>query len=178
MSTEIQRPAAPFKLRALLYWLPFAFGVLTIIYPRFTGQPLVPVYDYGVLENYSFWQVPFVYVASYVTRAWGALLFAFTLGGICIAFLPREKMKKYMSSGNAAAYVLAAALAPVLTVCSCAMIPIFGGLLVTGVGIGPAITFLLMAPAANILALIFTWELLSVKIMIARLIFSFLGLFL
>jgi uncharacterized membrane protein YraQ (UPF0718 family) len=84
-------------------------------------------------------------------------------------------MKKYMSSGKITAYFLAAGLAPLLTVCSCAMIPIFGGLLISGVGLGPALTFLLMAPASNILALIFTAELISWKIMLVRLVFSFFG---
>jgi len=162
-------------LRIVLCWGLFLLGLLTVVYPRFAGHPLVPAYQYGNLRDFAFWQVPFVYLFSYVTRAWGALLFAFTLGGLIVAFVPREKMKRAMASGRIASYFLAAGLAPVLTVCSCAMIPIFGGLLISGVGIGPALTFLLMAPAANLLALIFTWQIISWKIMVFRAVFSFFG---
>jgi hypothetical protein len=175
MNMESQSKGNRHMLGSFLYWVPFLFGCFSIVYPRFAGHGLFPVYDYGALKDYPFWAVPLVYILSYTTRAWGALLFAFTLGGLCVAFLPRDKMKRYMSSGKVSSYFLAAALAPVLTVCSCAMIPIFGGLLISGVGIGPAISFLLMAPAANVLALIFTWELISGKIMIFRVIFSFFG---
>jgi uncharacterized membrane protein YraQ (UPF0718 family) len=161
--------------RGVMLWLLFALGLLTVVYPRFAGHSLFPAFNYGDLTTYSWWQIPFVYLYSYATKAWGALLFAFTLGGLMVVFLPREKMKKYMSSGRVGSYFVAAALAPVLTVCSCAMIPIFGGLLITGVGLGPAITFLLMAPASNLLALIFTAELISWKFMLFRLIFSFFG---
>jgi len=161
--------------RIILSWGLFLLGLLTVVYPRFANRPLVPQYTYTNLKDFPFWQIPFVYIASYATRAWGALLFAFTLGGIIVAFVPRDKMKRAMSSGRVSSYFLAAALAPVLTVCSCAMIPIFGGLLISGVGLGPALTFLLMAPAANLLALIFTWQIISWKIMLFRAVFSFFG---
>jgi len=162
-------------LRILLPWGLFLLGVLTIVYPRFANHPLFPVYMYSNLRDFAFWEVPFVYIFSYLSRAWGPLLFAFILGGIIVAFVSREKMKRAMASGRVSSYFLAAALAPVLTVCSCAMIPIFGGLLISGVGIGPALTFLLMAPAANLLALIFTWQIISWKIMLFRAVFSFFG---
>jgi uncharacterized membrane protein YraQ (UPF0718 family) len=152
-----------------------ALGLATIIYPRIAGKPLFPVYNYGNLINYPFWQIPFVYIFSYITRAWGPMVLAFTLGGAIAVFVPKEKMKKYMSSKNFFSYLLAGLMAPFLTVCSCAMIPIFGGILISGAGIGPALTFLLVAPAANIMALIFTGSIISYKIMIFRFLFSFVG---
>lgn len=161
--------------KILVPWTLFTLGLLTVIYPRFTNHPLFPVYQYGNLRDFAFWQIPFVYIYSYCTRAWGALLFAFMLGGIISGFVPRDKMTKYMASKNISSYFLAALAAPLLTVCSCAMIPIFGGLLISGSGIGPALTFLLMAPAANILALIFTWEIISWRIAVFRFVFSFVG---
>ena len=72
-------------------------------------------------------------------------------------------------------YFIAALLAPVFTVCSCAMIPIFAGIMMAGAGIGPAITFLLMAPSANVMAIIFTSEIISWKLALARIVFSFIG---
>ncbi|MGC8817609.1 MAG: permease [Candidatus Hadarchaeum sp.] len=160
---------------AALAWALLLFGLFAIVYPKATGQPLTPVYDYGNLSSYNPILIPFVYVAGYLTRAWGAFLFAFMLGGFIEAFVPREKMKDYLSSKSVKSYVLAALFAPVLTVCSCAMIPIFGGIIAIGAGIGPALSFLLMAPAANFLAILFTSELISPLIAGARFGFAFLG---
>ncbi len=170
-------------LKTILPWLIIGVGLATIVYPRITGTPLFPVFnydnpataDYNELMDYGTWQVPFVYIFSYITRAWGPLAFAFMLGGVLSAFVPKETMKKYLGSKRFRSFVLAGVLAPVLTVCSCAMIPIFGGLLLSGAGIGPALTFLLMAPAANIMALIFTATIISEKIMLFRLAFSLVG---
>jgi len=116
----------------------------------FYVTPLFPVYEYGNLENYHVWEVPLAYICSYTTKAWGALILAFLLDGCISVFVPREKMVKYLSSERTSSYFIAAGFAPVLTVCSCAMIPIFGGIMIAGAGIGPGISFLLMAPAAGL----------------------------
>jgi len=170
-------------VKTILPWLIIAVGLAIIIYPRVVGTPLFPVFnydnpatpDYNELMDYSFWQVPFVYIWSYLTRAWGPLALAFVLGGVLSTFVPKERMKKYLSSNKFYSFVLAGLFSPLLTVCSCAMIPIFGGLLMSGAGMGPALTFLLMAPAANIMALIFTGTIISTKIMLARFLFSLVG---
>jgi hypothetical protein len=163
--------------KTILPWILLTLGLIILLYPRFSGgKPLFPVFNYdnpatdiNELVNYPFWQIPFVYTFSYITRAWGALLLAFVLGGVIAVFVPKEKMKKYMSSKSFFSYILAGISAPVMTVCSCAMIPIFGGILISGAGIGPAI------PSANVLALIFTGSIISYKIMLFRLLFSLIG---
>ncbi|MEM2878766.1 MAG: permease [Candidatus Hadarchaeales archaeon] len=162
-------------LMAALAWSLLLFGLFTIVYHRVTGSPLFPVYDYGDLKSYHPVLIPLVYVANYISRAWGAFLFAFMLGGFIEAFVSRERMRGYLSSRSARSYVLAALFAPVLAVCSCSMIPIFGGILMAGAGLGPALTFLLMAPAGNFLAILFTSELISPVIAGARFGFAFLG---
>ncbi len=151
------------------------FGLATIVYPKITGKPLTPVYKYENLKDYPVWEIPLVYIFSYATRAWSPLLFTFMLGGFFSTFIPKEKMMAYFSSKSRRNYFISAGLAPVFTVCSCAMIPIFAGIMMAGAGIGPAITFLLMAPAANFMAIIFTSEIISWKLALARIIFSFIG---
>ncbi len=164
---------ANYLKNVILPWLLLAFGLFTVIYKTATGANLFPVYHYGKLEDYALYEIPYVYILSYATRAWGTLLFAFMLGGVIAAFVPREQMKKYLTSSNFSSYFLAALLAPVMTVCSCAMIPIFGGLIVAGAGVGPAVTFLLMAPAANFIAVITTIDLISLELALARVILAF-----
>ncbi len=172
MSMVKQTIADSFKT-VFLPWFLLVFGIFTVVYKASTGDTIFPVYDYGELQDYAVWEIPYVYILNYATRAWGTLLFAFMLGGMIAAFVPKEKMKKYLTSKNFSSYVLAALLAPAMTVCSCAMIPIFGGLVVAGAGVGPAVTFLLMAPAANFIAIITTIDIISLELAVARVVFAF-----
>jgi len=57
---------------------------------------------------------------------------------------------------------------PILSMCSCSIIPLFGGLYKRGAGLGPAITFLLAAPAFNPAAILLTLGLLGWKFALAR----------
>jgi len=162
-------------IKTVISWLLLGFGLFLLVFPKIAHHPLVPVFTYHNLREYNPFLIPLVYVGSYFTRAWGAFVFAFMLGGVIAAFIPKEKMKSLLSGRRLRSYFFAALFAPVLTVCSCAMIPVFGGILIAGAGIGPAISFLLMAPAANILALIFTAEIISWRIAVARFVASFFG---
>ena len=161
------------KISAL--WILFILGLATVIWAVFVGHPLFPSYKIIDLSHYPVWQIPILYTVSYITRAWGPLLFAFMLGGIIVGFVPRDKFHRMMASNKLSSYFIAASIAPILTVCSCAMLPIFGALLVSGAGIGPAVTFLLMAPAANILAFVITGADISWKLALSRVIVSYIG---
>jgi len=58
----------------------------------------------------------------------------------------------------------------VLAVCSCTIMPLFAGIYKKGAGLGPAITFLFVGPAINILAIILTARILGSEMGIARVI--------
>jgi uncharacterized membrane protein YraQ (UPF0718 family) len=51
-------------------------------------------------------------------------------------------------------------------------VPLFAGIYKKGAGLGPAITFLFFAPAANILALVYTGGVIGVDLALARLFLS------
>ena len=123
-------------------------------------------------SKYAWYEIPFYYLWDYISHAWICLLFAFVAAGLVYEFMPKEIITKYMDSSKVAGYALGAGLAPFFTVCSCTMVPLFAGILYTGAGIGPAITFLLMAPAANILTILITGEFLGWEIAIVRIIVS------
>jgi uncharacterized protein len=59
-----------------------------------------------------------------------------------------------------------------LAVCSCTVIPLFAGIYKKGAGLGPAITFLFVAPAINILGLVYTGSIIGMDLAIARLVLS------
>jgi hypothetical protein len=56
----------------------------------------------------------------------------------------------------------------VLAVCSCTILPLFAGIYKKGSGLGPAITFLFAGPGINVLAIIYTAQVLGYDIGLAR----------
>ncbi|MEM2904763.1 MAG: permease [Candidatus Bathyarchaeia archaeon] len=118
------------------------------------------------------WYIPIAYLIDYFSHGWICLLFAFVTAGLIYELIPKETITRYMSGSRMAGYGLAVGIAPFLTVCSCTMVPLFAGVLYSGAGIGPAITFLLMAPSSNILAVLLTGEMLSWELAGVRIIVS------
>jgi uncharacterized membrane protein YraQ (UPF0718 family) len=143
-----------------------------LIYSRIQAYSLAPTSTPHKLRGYPLWAIPLVYFYDYFSHGTICLLFAFTAAGLIYEFVPKEAITKYMGSKRVAGYGLALGIAPFLTVCSCTMVPLFGGVLYAGAGIGPAITFLLMAPAANILTILLTGEMISWEVAGIRIIAS------
>lgn len=122
------------------------------------------------LRGLPLWQIPLTYLWDYAQHGWLCLGFAFTIAGVFSEFIPRDFMLRYMSSRKPVSYLVATLIAPVFCVCSCTMVPIFAGIIYAGGGIGPALTFLLVAPANNILADIVTIQVLGWNIALADMI--------
>jgi len=160
------------KLRTAVL-LGFVFTVIgLLIYSRIMAYSLAPTMKPADFRGLAIWEIPIAYLIDYFSHGWICLLFAFVAAGLVYEFVPKEAITKYMSSGRVAGYGLALGMAPFLTVCSCTMVPLFGGVLFAGAGIGPAITFLLMAPAANILSILLTGELISWELAGVRIVVS------
>ena len=122
------------------------------------------------LRGLPLWQIPLVYIWDYAQHGWICLGFAFTIAGVFAEFIPQGFMLRYMSSGKPISYLVATLLSPVFCVCSCTMVPIFSGLIYAGGGIGPALTFLLVAPANNLLSDIITVQVLGWNIALADMV--------
>lgn len=110
-------------------------------------------------------------IINYIKHSWLCLLLAFIAAGALQEFAPRDKVIKLMGSGRGfISYAVAGVGGPLLSMCSCSIIPLFGGLYVRGAGLGPAVTFLLTAPAFNPAAILLTLGLLGWKFAIGRMI--------
>lgn len=109
------------------------------------------------------------YVALHVLTC---LVPAFLLAGAIVSFVSRETIIGYL--GSAASKVKSFAIAGggsfFVSVCSCTVIPVASGIYHGGAGIGPAFILLWVAPAANILALVYTGSILGSQMIIARVI--------
>jgi uncharacterized membrane protein YraQ (UPF0718 family) len=111
------------------------------------------------------------YLAAHVLLC---LVPAFFIAGAMTALIPKETITRLLgrNTSRAISYPAAALAGSVLAVCSCTIVPIFAGIYKKGAGLGPAITFLFFAPAANILALIYTGGVIGADLAFARLILS------
>jgi uncharacterized protein len=113
------------------------------------------------------------YLAAHVLLC---LLPAFFIAGALTALVPKEAITRFLgrSAPKYISYPAAALGGFVLAVCSCTILPLFAGIYKKGAGLGPAITFLFVGPAINILALSYTGVALGMDIAIARLALSIL----
>lgn len=111
------------------------------------------------------------YLAAHVLLC---LLPAFYIAGAMTALIPKETITRFLGRERPKyiSYPAAALAGSVLAVCSCTIVPLFAGIYKKGAGLGPAITFLFFAPAANILALIYTGGIIGVDLAFARLFLS------
>jgi len=107
------------------------------------------------------------YVALHVLTC---LVPAFLLAGAMVTFVSRETILHYLGTQarKTTAFPLAAGASFFVAACSCTVILVAGGLYYGGAGVGPAFILLWVAPAANILALVYTGALLGAEMVIAR----------
>ena len=100
----------------------------------------------------------------------------FFIAGALTALMPKEAVTRFLGKNTPKfiSYPAAALGGFVLAVCSCTIMPLFAGIYKKGAGIGPAITFLFVGPAVNILAISFTGVQIGMDIAIARLVLAVL----
>jgi uncharacterized membrane protein YraQ (UPF0718 family) len=113
------------------------------------------------------------YLAAHVLLC---LLPAFFIAGALAALIPKEAITKYLGrdAPKWISYPASALGGFVLAVCSCTIMPLFASIYKKGAGLGPAITFLFVGPAINILAISFTGVQIGMDIALARVVLSIL----
>jgi uncharacterized membrane protein YraQ (UPF0718 family) len=116
------------------------------------------------------------YIALHVLTC---LVPAFLLAGAMVTFISRETILHYLGTQarKSTAFPLAAGSSFFVAACSCTVIPVASGLYYGGAGIGPAFILLWVAPAANILALVYTGAILGAEMVTVRLVSALLMAF-
>jgi uncharacterized protein len=132
---------------------------------------LEPVLSYLGNLLFSGWTGLLDYLAAHVLLC---LLPAFVIAGYMSAMIPKEAIIRYLGprAPKWISYPAASLGGFVLAVCSCTILPLFAGIWKRGAGLGPAITFLFVGPAINILAITYTGAAIGFDIAMARLILS------
>ncbi|MFA5628307.1 MAG: permease [Thiohalomonadaceae bacterium] len=98
------------------------------------------------------------------------LLPAFLIAGAMSAYISRGAVMRYLGpeAPKPVAFGVASVSGTLLAVCSCTVLPLFGGIYKRGAGLGAAIAFLYSGPAINIMAVVVTAKVLGAEIGIAR----------
>src|SRR4030042_2864893 len=116
------------------------------------------------------------YIALHVVTC---LIPAFLLAGAMVTFISKETIIYYLGSAanKLKSFSLASGGSFFVAPCSCTVIPVSSGLYYGGSGIGAAFIILWVAPAANILALVYTGAIIGPQMVIARIISALLMAF-
>lgn len=111
------------------------------------------------------------YLAAHVLLC---LVPAFVIAGFMSTMIPKEAITHYLGpkANKWISYPASAFGGFVLAVCSCTILPLFAGIWKRGAGLGPAVTFLFVGPAINILAVTYTGAAIGFDIAAARLVLS------
>ncbi len=141
------------ELKIFLY-LAAAFGLFYFL-PVGTAR-----FDGAVLESLKLvkW-----YAREHVILC---LVPAFFIAGAIGVFISQNAVMKYFGpkANKALSYGVASVSGTILAVCSCTVLPLFGGIYLRGAGLGPAIAFLYSGPAINVLAIVLTARILGFEL--------------
>lgn len=98
------------------------------------------------------------------------LLPAFIIAGAMAVYISQGSVLRYLGprASKPVALGVASLSGTLLAVCSCTVLPLFGGIYKRGAGLGAAIAFLYSGPAINIMAIVITAKVLGAELGIAR----------
>ncbi|RLA57039.1 MAG: hypothetical protein DRQ65_02290 [Gammaproteobacteria bacterium] len=98
------------------------------------------------------------------------LLPAFIIAGAMALYITQGSVLRYLGpqASKPIALSVASVSGTLLAVCSCTVLPLFGGIYKRGAGLGAAIDFLYSGPAINIMAIVVTGKVLGAELGVAR----------
>ncbi|MEH6467365.1 MAG: permease, partial [Porticoccus sp.] len=98
------------------------------------------------------------------------LLPAFVIAGAMAVYITQGSVMRYLGpkASKPIALSVASVSGALLAVCSCTVLPLFGGIYKRGAGLGAAIAFLYSGPAINIMAVVVTAKVLGAELGFAR----------
>ncbi len=144
-------------------WKPLAWiaGLFLLFYFLPVGSPR---FDGAVVEALALTRW---YAREHVLLC---LIPAFFIAGAISVFVNQGSVLRYLGpkAPRLLSYGVASMSGTILAVCSCTVLPLFGGIYMNGAGIGPATAFLYSGPAINVLAIILTARILGLEMGIAR----------
>jgi len=125
------------------------------------GQPR---FENAVLEGLRLTQL---YAREHVILC---LLPAFVIAGAMAVYISQGAVMKHLGpdAPKLVAFGVGSIAGTLLAVCSCTVLPLFGGIYKRGAGLGAAIAFLYAGPAINVMAIVVTAKVLGAELGLAR----------
>ncbi len=115
------------------------------------------------------WVLPFYHTLDYLNAIWFTTILGLFIAGAVAAFL--SKLLPDRLKGNGLPQQLTGMVLGLPNMlCSCCAASTFAGLRKAGVSMGPALTFFITAPALNLVVIILAFEMLPLKLAVARLV--------
>ena len=113
------------------------------------------------------WDALLEYLSAHVLTC---LVPAFFIAGAIAIFISQGAVLRYFGpkAKKLLSYSVASVSGTILAVCSCTVLPLFGGIYKRGAGIGPAVAFLYSGPAINVLAIVYSARILGYDLGAAR----------
>ena len=98
------------------------------------------------------------------------LLPAFVIAGAMAVYISQGSVMRFLGpqAPKALALGVASVSGTLLAVCSCTVLPLFGGIYRRGAGLGAAVAFLYSGPAINLMAIVVTAKVLGAELGLAR----------
>ena len=95
---------------------------------------------------------------------------AFIIAGAMAVYISQGSVLRYLGpqASKPIALSVASVSGSLLAVCSCTVLPLFGGIYKRGAGLGAAIAFLYSGPAINVMAIVVTAKVLGPELGMAR----------
>ena len=139
----------------------FIIGVFLIIYFIPAGSAR---FDNAILEGI---RLTSWYAQEHVILC---LVPAFVIAGAMSVYISQGSVLRYLGpqASKPIALSVASVSGTLLAVCSCTVLPLFGGIYKRGAGLGAAIAFLYSGPAINIMAIVVTAKVLGPELGFAR----------
>lgn len=149
------------------------FAIISFGFLNISVFFMANVLEYLGMLLWSGWTGLLDYLAAHVLLC---LVPAFIIAGFMSTMVPKETITRFLGpkASKWISYPASAFGGFILAVCSCTILPLFAGIWKRGAGLGPAITFLFVGPAINILAITYTGAAIGFDIAIARLVLSIL----
>ncbi len=141
------------------------FAAIVVVFLAAIAMPIGDVrFEGAVLEGLALlnW-----YAREHVILC---LVPAFLIAGAVAVYIRQDSVLRHLGpdAPPLISYGLASVSGAILAVCSCTVLPLFGGIYRRGAGLGPAVAFLYAGPAINIMAVTLTAKVLGLELGIAR----------
>lgn len=121
------------------------------------------------LQHAPQWALPFLYTADYLNAVWSATLLGLFIGGAIDTFLP-NLIRRGLGGSGFRQHFAGVLLGLPNMLCSCCAVSATAGLRKSGAGVGSSLAFFVTAPTLNVVTVLLAFQLLPLKLAMARLL--------